>query len=88
MPSWLRRPQPDYPSRAQAAGISGYATVNCAAGRNGRFTDCRITAESPPDVGFGSALRASMRRASLVPGTTGGMTEDARMIVTIRFGPQ
>lgn len=69
---WARPPRPteaDFPQRAQDRNVEGSATVECTANSNGRPSDCRILAEDPPGMGFGSAAIRVVQRGQLSPRT-------------------
>ena len=67
-PTWARRPMPEYPERAMAAGIlRGRVTVTCSVKPDGTLSGCDVVEETPAGSGFGqSALNAAaMGRLSL-----------------------
>lgn len=73
---WSRPPRPteaDFPQRALDRNVDGSATVECTAASNGRPSDCRILAEDPPGLGFGSAALRIIQRGQLSPRTVDRM---------------
>ena len=76
-PDWLRRPSAEdlaqyYPDRAQRLGVSGRATLHCTVTAQGTLSDCSISAEDPPDQGFGTAALKMTRLFKMRPSTRDG----------------
>jgi periplasmic protein TonB len=65
--AWLKTPSNidmdlAYPRAAFRNGVSGSATLNCAAGDHGYLSDCRLLSENPAGAGFGlAAIRLSAK---------------------------
>ena len=82
-PEWRVRPSPSWPREAGAAGIvSGEVVLNCAAGAEGRVSDCRVESESPRGYDFGREALAASSRARLADADP---APDTRVTYTIRF---
>ncbi len=47
-----------YPAGARARGAAGQALLSCRRSDHYRLTDCELTSESPPGLGFGAAALA------------------------------
>ena len=85
-PSWSRQPTVEYPERAQSRGIErGRVGVECLVNPNGSMSDCRITSEDPPGVGFGQAALAGARRARVSPREVDGAAVGARVTFNMTF---
>ena len=83
---WRTRPLPDYPDKAQAAGVdAGAATLACITSPEGRLGPCEIISEDPPGMGFGDAAAKSALRARVYPSTIDGVPQGGRMRFTVRF---
>ena len=44
-----------YPEKAKKMRIEGHALLYCRVEPTGRFSDCDVASESPPNFGFGEA---------------------------------
>jgi protein TonB len=89
-PSWDRQPTGEqmmraYPSRAQTAGMSGSASLNCLVLPNGSVTDCNVTRETPGGYGFGRAAQSLSRYFRINPRTVDGAAEGSRVAIGLRF---
>jgi len=85
MPSWVRRPAPQFPERAQNQGVGeGRVTLHCPVAPDGMLTDCQIVEEVPLGVGFGQAALVGVREAQLqIP--DGGGAGPRSTTFTLRF---
>lgn len=85
---WARRPLPEYPQTAVAAGgPTGDVRVACIVPADGRLRDCRVVSETPAGVGFGqSALQSALMSNVSLP-ENDGSTVGAVVHFNIRFQP-
>jgi TonB family protein len=79
-PDWIARPTSEdlskyYPKAAYTLFIEGRARVSCEVDAFGGLQDCRVTAESPAGMGFGSASLAMAPLFRMRP-----MTRDGRPV--------
>lgn len=90
-PNWVSIPNGDqmaraYPDRAQAAGISGSATLRCLVRVDGGLNDCSVVSETPSGRGFGSAATRLSRYFRMSPRTIDGQpVGGAAVTFAIRF---
>jgi protein TonB len=89
-PTWDRQPTPEqmmraYPPRAQTAGVSGSASLNCLVLPNGSVTDCNVTRETSGGYGFGRAAQSLSRYFRINPRTVDGAAEGSRVAISLRF---
>lgn len=83
---WKHRPTPDYPVRAQMAGVEeGSAQLRCDTTTNGRVGPCRVLQETPADAGFGEAAIKAAEAASVYPATIDGEPQTGILRFTVRF---
>lgn len=82
---WARSLLPEYPSQAEAAGVtSGAVTLECTASANGGLSDCAVLSEFPADLGFGPAALAAAPSAR-VSSSTLQQFSDGPYRFTVRF---
>ncbi len=85
-PSWSRQPQPEFPDRARAAGITtGAVSLDCMINPNGTLTDCGVLSENPSGVGFGRAALAAVRSARVSPRSVESVESGGRATFVVRF---
>jgi len=89
-PTWSGVPGPElmvYPPAARASGVTrGRGDVNCAIGKDGVMTDCRVTKETPEGLGFGEAALKAASGFVLNPWSYDGRpVEGARITLPIGF---
>jgi len=66
-----------YPAQAANAGVkTGRAIVDCIADHAGQVTDCQVSAENPPGLGFGAAAVRIANAMALNPWTPQGIPVD------------
>lgn len=76
----------DYPKKAEQAGISGQATVECKGKKGAKKVICTVVEEAPTGHGFGDAALALQKRILVRPPAAGGGTE-LRMTIVFRPRP-
>ena len=69
-----------YPQKAQRAGISGMAVLDCLVDTQGWLRDCRVVSEQPAGFGFGEA---ALRMAPLFHKKAG--MAGARTLIPLTF---
>jgi len=90
-PQWIDKPSGlqlsrAYPRRAQDAGVSGSATLNCVVEAAGTVRDCAVISETPTGWGFGEAAVKLSRFFRMKPETSDGMPVDgAKVMVPLSF---
>jgi TonB family protein len=85
---WLKVPtqaQRDavYPVVARANGVAGAAALDCAVRPDGALEDCKVTAETPSGLGFGTAALRLTWSYRVRPGTGSG-----RRVTVMLFWPK
>lgn len=85
-PTWLVRPQGDFPTRALRQGIeSGRVELTCPVSVSGHIQSCWIVSETPEGAGFGQAALEGVVLARLQPRTVDGVAVDTVISFTTRF---
>jgi protein TonB len=90
-PTWVKRPDAGdfarfYPERAARLNRQGEAEITCAVTAGGQLRDCRVTGESPQNLGFGEAALKLARYLQIAPKTVDGQPVDGGvLIVPISF---
>jgi len=92
-PEWLRLPTQAeklaaYPRAALTRRVAGQAAIDCVLDADGYLRACRVSQESPADMGFGQAALSLAPDFRMTPLTPAGATvEGARVSVPISFAP-
>ncbi|MBS0294727.1 MAG: TonB family protein [Proteobacteria bacterium] len=78
-PDWIGLPNVDdldrhYPDLAKTLEIDGRVVLDCVVTVTGTLTDCRVTAETPPDIGFGAATLSLASRFKMRSQTPDGLS--------------
>lgn len=90
-PDWLSRPSAEdfadlYPKAASDNGVEGRATMRCKVTAQGLLADCAVTAQDPPDAGFGEAVLAMAAKFRMRPQTRDGHpTDGGTVVIPVRF---
>lgn len=90
-PSWVRKPGPKefarfYPDRALRLEKAGLAVLNCQVTSRGVVVACRVTSETPANMGFGEAALKLAPYFQLSPPLRDGQPmEGASVQIPIRF---
>ncbi len=90
-PRWVAAPSVEdveaaFPAKAKAAGVfSGLGRMDCLLAVGGKFSDCRLVAETPPDLGFGPAALQLISKLAMNPWTVEGLpTDGTRLVVPLQ----
>jgi len=91
-PAWLVMPTGDvlarvYPSAAAAKGLEGRAVLHCVVDVDGYLSDCLVTSETPPEMGFGNAALESTGYMRMKPATNYGIPTPSPINVPMHFTP-
>lgn len=81
--TFLRRPQPEFPTRANSN--RGEASVICVVTAAGTFRSCQIETETPAGSGFGRAAVVAMQRGARIEMKSDGPAEGERVRGVLRF---
>jgi protein TonB len=90
-PDWTSRPNGDdlanyYPDRAQRMNQNGHASMTCTVTATGSLSGCSVSAEDPPDFGFGAAALKMAHLFKMRPKTEDGSPVGGAVVtVPIRF---
>lgn len=60
---------PYYPERANSAGKSGVAVMDCTVAENGVLKGCSVVSETPPRYDFGAAAKSMARERAIIAAT-------------------
>lgn len=87
---WLRRPTADdikavWPREAWRTGQGGKATISCIVTVQGTLRDCKVLAEEPADVGFGSAATVLTKQFVMRPAMRDGKPIESMVRIPINF---
>jgi hypothetical protein len=81
---WVRVPEPNFPSRTDAA--SGLAAITCTVTARGDLRGCRVESEFPEGAGFGRATTMAAHRDGKVgPSEPGQDMEGRRVSWYVRY---
>lgn len=69
-------PQPAFPARAQARGVSGYAVIEVIITTAGAVRDPKIVEEHPGGYGFGAAALAAAEKLKYNPRVVSGVARE------------
>jgi TonB family protein len=95
-PDWLVKPTAEdlgrvYPKAAWALGLQGAAVMDCVVEVSSALAGCRVTAESPPELGFGPAALLLVQGFRMRPMTIDGVPASGgkvRVPIHFSFPPQ
>lgn len=86
IPLYAVEPVAGFPMLALERGVrQGYAVLGCVVADGGALADCRVTAETPPDVGFGPAALAAVGPARVTMPSDPSRAVGHRFTATIPF---
>jgi TonB family protein len=76
-----------YPRDALTKNLSGETKIHCTVDKTGSLTRCSIVAETPKDLGFGSAALELSKAFKFSTKTADGSIIGHGMTIPIRFTP-
>jgi TonB family protein len=85
-PMWRSRPVPEFPAKALMDGVEAAdVRLDCLLMADGRFSDCRIIADTRPDYAFAQEALRAAQKASAAPREENGVAMPGRVRFEIRF---
>ncbi|MNS37572.1 Gram-negative bacterial tonB protein [compost metagenome] len=85
-PIWRSRPFPEFPAKALVDGVEAAdVRLDCLLTTEGRFSDCRVEADSRPDYEFAKEALKATTGVRAVPLQEDGVAVPGRVSFEIRF---